>query len=120
MVHTCCVPLCASNSRRTNNNISYFNFPDSVCDKGKLRRQWLKRIRRFRDSSWKPLANTKTCSEHFDESDYRGINKLPRSRRLKKNAVLVVLGGHKKSKEEVTLWKSTESVKHKKRLTWKL
>ena len=32
MVHTCCIPLCASNSRRTNNNISYFNFPDSDND----------------------------------------------------------------------------------------
>ena len=92
MVHTCCVPLCASNSRKANNDVSYFNFPDNAAgDKGKLRRQWLKRIRRFQDSSrsWKPLASTKICSDHFDESDfvYRGINKLSRNRRLKKDAI---------------------------------
>ena len=122
MVHTCCVPLCASNSRRTNNNISYFNFPDSVCDKGKLRRQWLKQIRRFRDSSWKPLANTKICSEHFDESDfvYRGINKLPHNTRLKKNAVPSRFRWTQEVKRRITLWKSTESINHKKRLMWKL
>ena len=35
------------------------------------------------------FGSTNICSEHFDESDfvYREINKLPRNRRLKKNAV---------------------------------
>jgi len=93
MVQSCCVPECQYYEGKVGSDVkrvSLFNFPQPKDKEGeKLKKQWLKRIRRQETCNWKVLTHTKVCSEHFKESDFyhRGIGKKWCNRRLKNNSL---------------------------------
>lgn len=63
----CCVPDC-NNRRNKNPSLSFHSFPG---DKN-ISKQWIHKVRRDVGPNFNPFSkDTKVCSEHFIQSDYR-------------------------------------------------
>ncbi|CAH3035747.1 unnamed protein product, partial [Pocillopora meandrina] len=62
----CCVPRCNWDSRY-HGKLSFHRFPKHYA----LRNQWIIKIRRNEGSYFTITNNTRVCSRHFLESDYR-------------------------------------------------
>lgn len=66
----CCVPLCNGDSRYSE-DLSFHRFPKEAS----LRKQWIIKIRRDEGPYFTITSNTRVCSTHFLESDFRPPNK---------------------------------------------
>ena len=66
MPHNCCVPFCNATSKK-NKNLRFHRFPK----KRELKDQWIAKIRRDEGDYFAVTENTRVCSKHFCEEDYK-------------------------------------------------
>ena len=66
MSHNCCVPFCNATSKKSK-NLRFHRFPK----KRKLNDQWIAKIRRDEGDYFAVTENTRVCSKHFCEEDYK-------------------------------------------------
>ena len=66
MLHNCCVPICKATSKK-NENLRFHRFPK----KRELKDQWIAKIRRDKGDYFAVTENTRVCSKHFCEEDYK-------------------------------------------------
>ena len=66
MLHNCCVPIFNATSKK-NKNLRFHRFPK----KRELKDQWIAKIRRDEGDYFAVTENTRVCSKHFCEEDYK-------------------------------------------------
>uniref|UniRef100_A0A146LG49 THAP-type domain-containing protein n=1 Tax=Lygus hesperus TaxID=30085 RepID=A0A146LG49_LYGHE len=93
MKRECCVPMCSKvyshTYKKTQDSTTYFSFPtNEVCQ-----RVWAKLVsRREKDGElWMPASNSRICSLHFEESQFRYWASY---RRLLPNALPTIFPGY--------------------------
>ena len=66
MPHNCCVPFCNATSKKRK-NLRFHCFPK----KRELKDQWIAKIRRDEGDYFAVTENTRFCSKHFCEENYK-------------------------------------------------
>ena len=88
MPHKCCVPNCNSGYRSCKDTEMYamFRFPRDVD----LKNKWLSAIPR---KNWNVTGNTRVCSKHFKEKDFKvsSTDKRVKRRQFRKTSQLCTL-----------------------------
>ena len=87
MPHNCCVTFCNATSKKSK-NLRFHRFPK----KRELNEQWIAKIRRDEGDYFAVTENTRVCSKHFCEEDYK-VSENGRGKKivLKKVAVPTIL-----------------------------
>ena len=66
MPHNFCIPFCNATSKK-NKNLRFHRFPK----KRELKDQWIAKVRRDEGDYFAVTENTRVCSRHFCEEDYK-------------------------------------------------